>query len=255
MDWPARVFLSVPQRHLLARGWAIFMLHKTAPVPPGTLDPFEYVPPRRLERRLAALRAAGYRAASLNDLRTETANPNGRFVVSFDDGYASLVEPRQTLDVLARQRVSAIAFLVAGRLGRQNDWDIAKGDVPESLMDVSQVKTWLAAGHRIGSHSLTHANLRRVSPTEAREEIAASKKLLEDTFGVAVTDFCYPYGIYEPRHLELVAEAGYQTGCTVRFGVNGGGARLLELNRLAVLTVWELARKAMHRCVRRLRRG
>ena len=36
---------------------------------------------------------------------------------------------------------------MAGRLGGINEWDLAVGEAPESLMDAAQVHEWLAAGH------------------------------------------------------------------------------------------------------------
>ena len=54
----------------------------------------------------------------------------------------------------------------------------AEGEAPAPLMDAAQVKDWLAAGHEIGSHTLTHPWLTRLPLSEAREEISGSKKKL-----------------------------------------------------------------------------
>ncbi len=47
-------------------------------------------------------------------------------------------------------------------------------------------------GHQIGAHTRTHPVLTEIPAARAREEIAASKKALEDRFGFAVKHFCYP---------------------------------------------------------------
>ena len=153
---------------------------------------------------------------------------------------------------LARHGVHAIQFLVAGRLGQQNDWDIAKGEAPEKLMDAVQVREWIAAGHQIGSHGLTHRILKKLGADEAREEIAGSKKRLEDTFGVPVAHFCYPSGRYNEETPKLLREAGYRTACTVAFGVNPPGVSPFELRRIAPLSAGELLAKAWHRLRRKL---
>ena len=70
-------------------------------------------------------------------------------------------------------------------LGKSNGWDVALGEASEPIMDAAQVRDWLAAGHDIGSHTLTHQFLTRLAPGEAREEISASKKRLEDLEGKA----------------------------------------------------------------------
>jgi peptidoglycan/xylan/chitin deacetylase (PgdA/CDA1 family) len=127
-----------------------------------------------------------------------------------------------------------LQFLVVNSLGKLNDWDLREGEAPEPLMDAAQVRDWLDAGHHIGSHSLTHARLTRLTVRDAREEIITSKKKLEDMFGRAVDDFCYPYGDFSEAIRDLVREAGYRTACTTHYGVNTASTAPLELRRITV---------------------
>jgi peptidoglycan/xylan/chitin deacetylase (PgdA/CDA1 family) len=90
----------------------------------------------------------------------------------------------------------------------------------------------LAAGHQIGSHTLTHPHLTQLPIGRAREEITSSRKKLEDLFQRPVDHFCYPYGDWKPAVRDLVAEAGYRTATTVDFGVNPPGADALGLKRV-----------------------
>lgn len=248
--WAQRVFLSGAQRRLFRRGLPILMFHKLAAPPAATLDPFDYTRPESLDARLGALRRSGLQPASLDRLAEGPWPAAGLFIVTFDDGYRNVLE--KGLAILARHQVQAIQFLVAGRLGGRNEWDVAKGEVAEDLMDASQVREWLAAGHQIGSHSLTHRILKKLSPAEAREEIAGSKKRLEDLFGVPVRHFCYPSGRYHAGVCDLVREAGYQTACTVKFGVNPPGSPPMELRRIATLSAGELLAKICHRLRRKV---
>jgi len=240
------IFLSASQQRHLRRGFGVFVFHKIAPTPARTRDPFEYCDPAGLEQKLAALTGAGFQATALDQFAL--AAP-GSFALTFDDGYANLI--KGALPVLERRKVSATTFLIAGKLGGQNDWDLAKGDVAENLMDQAQVQTWLAAGNQIGSHSLTHPNLRKIALAAAREEIFASRKKLEDTFGVPIKHFCYPYGAYTEAIRDLVGEAGYTSASTVKLGVHERGAPPLELKRLAPLSGREWFRKISHRLRRR----
>ena len=52
----------------------------------------------------------------------------------------------------------------------------------------------IAKSHEIGSHTITHRHLTKISDIEAREEIYYSKFLLEDMFGVKVKKFAPPRG-------------------------------------------------------------
>ncbi len=87
----------------------------------------------------------------------------------------------------------AIQFLVVGLIGRTSEWQATEGEVVERLMCDVETRGCLAAGHQIGSHTLTHPWLTRLDAARARREIADSNKLLEDRFGAAVRHFCYPY--------------------------------------------------------------
>jgi peptidoglycan/xylan/chitin deacetylase (PgdA/CDA1 family) len=152
--------------------------------------------------------------------------------LTFDDGFRNVLQ--NALAPLARGGWRALQFLVPNCIGRLNEWDLRDGEAPEVLMDAAEVREWLGAGHAIGSHSLTHARLTRLTQRDAREEIFASKKKLEDTFGVAVEHFCYPYGDWNEAVRELVLEAGYRTACTTEFGVNTPATPPLTLHRITV---------------------
>jgi peptidoglycan/xylan/chitin deacetylase (PgdA/CDA1 family) len=104
----------------------------------------------------------------------QTDNSARHVVLTFDDGYRNVVE--NALDLLAKNRFRAVQFLVANFLGKTNEWDLRVGEKPEPLMDGAQVRDWLAAGHEIGSHTLTHPRLTRLTLRDAKGGITASKK-------------------------------------------------------------------------------
>ena len=88
-------------------------------------------------------------------------------------------------------------------------------------MDDAQIRDWLAAGHEIGAHTLTHpAPDRPAARTGCSAEIFDGKRSLEDRFGIPIRHFCYPYGDHDEAVRDLVAEAGYASAPTVEFGCN-----------------------------------
>ena len=191
--------------------------HKIGPRPRGARLKGLYVSAKLFAQQLAELRADGFTSISPGELPTHAGNPDKHIILSFDDGFRNVWE--HGLPVLRAQNFHAIQFLVADRLGQRNEWDVATGEVPESLMNVAQIREWLVAGNAIGSHTLTHPYLTRLAPAVAREEITASKKRLEDIFGVAVEHFCYPYGDVNESVRELVLAAEYRTACTTEPGI------------------------------------
>jgi peptidoglycan/xylan/chitin deacetylase (PgdA/CDA1 family) len=205
------------------------MYHKIGPRPNGVRIKGLYVGADLLKKQLAELAEAGFNTPAYGDLPAD-ANPGKTMALTFDDGFLNAFQ--SALEPLAQHRFRAMLFLVADRLGQYNEWETLLGEVREPLMDAAQVKEWLAAGHEIGAHTLTHPFLTRVSFREAREEVFSGKKKLEDLFGVPVQHFCYPYGDWNEPIRDLVREAGYLTACTTNFGLNTTATPPLELKRL-----------------------
>jgi peptidoglycan/xylan/chitin deacetylase (PgdA/CDA1 family) len=228
---PTTYHTLTPFLDLFQTGVPVLMYHKISAPPKGARLKGLYVSPERFAMQLTELDKAGFKSCRPG----ETHAQNGverHFVLTFDDGFRNVWE--HALEPLAARGFKAIQFLVANFIGRLNQWEIREGEVREPLMDATQVRDWLRAGHRIGSHSLSHPYLTRLSRRDAREEIASSKKKLEDSFGVPVEDFCYPYGSWNDTVRDLVADAGYHTACSVDFGVNTNETSLYSLRRIMV---------------------
>jgi peptidoglycan/xylan/chitin deacetylase (PgdA/CDA1 family) len=215
---------------LFASGMPWLMYHKLGPRPRGVRLKGLYIGRPLFERQLAELQRAGFTTPAYGSPSAQEGKADRRIALTFDDGFANVFQ--HGLEPLARHGYRAMVFLVPDLIGRFNDWEIQEGEARQPLMDDAQIKEWLAAGHEIGSHTLTHAFLTRLSLQQAREEIAASKKKLEDRFGRPVRHFCYPYGDWNPAVRDLVMAAGYETACTIEFGVNTRATPPFELKRI-----------------------
>jgi peptidoglycan/xylan/chitin deacetylase (PgdA/CDA1 family) len=176
------------------------------------------------------LDTAGFRTLPLAETLQPTPSDPLRIGITFDDGFRNVL--RFGVTPLAQHRFHAIEFLVADLIGKGNEWEQREGEAPEALMDVAEIREWLAAGHGIGSHSLTHPYLTRISRVRAREEVTASRKQLQDLFGLPIDHFCYPYGDWNEAVRDLVQDAGYKTACTTDFGVNTSATSWLCLKRI-----------------------
>lgn len=216
-------------RRYFETGVPALVYHKVGPRPAGVVRRGLYVSPELLARQLGELSAAGFTGATMDEALATEDNLGKRLALTFDDGFENTL--RHALAPLALNRFHAIQFLVPGRLGGWNEWDLSGGEAREKLMDASQVREWLAAGHWIGAHSMTHPDLTKIPAAQAREEIFASRKSLEDVFGVAVEHFCYPYGVSNEAVRGLVAEAGFRTACLSRPGINTRATPRLEITR------------------------
>ena len=170
------------------------------------------------------------------------------FGVTFDDGFRNVFE--LALPVLQKRGLRAIQFIVAGLISGEDAWDRAIGEPPQALMDEGMIREWLAAGHEIGSHTLTHPHLPTLGREQMRAEVFDSKRRLEDRFGVAVKHFCYPYGDNDEAVRDLVGEAGYDSAPTVRFGTNLPGGEPLALNRVMACDTPSVLRKLKRKVAR-----
>jgi peptidoglycan/xylan/chitin deacetylase (PgdA/CDA1 family) len=231
LSLPSYYSTLAPFQETFLSGRPVLTYHHIGSHPRGVRIKGLYLSPKLFTRQLAQLRAAGFSTPGFKNILTVApgGNPDRRVFLTFDDGFHDVFE--NALPVLRQHHFSGLLFLVSGLLGQTNEWQQRAGDVVEPLMDDAQVRDWLAAGQEIGSHTQTHPRLTQLSPAAAKEEITASKKALEDRFGVAVEHFCYPYGDWNEMVRELVKAAGYKTACTTECGVNLAGGAPLALKR------------------------
>ena len=75
----------------------------------------------------------------------------------------------------------------------------------------------LSAKHEIGAHTLNHAHLTLIPPSEAKTEIEGSKSYLEDITGKKINMFCYPFGEFNGDTKQIIKAAGFIGARTVRF--------------------------------------
>ena len=72
----------------------------------------------------------------------------------------------------------------------------------------------LASGMEIGSHTMTHPDVRRLAPEALSWELSESKRRLEDLIGGPVSTFCYPFGYFDRAARDAVEATGYRLGRT-----------------------------------------
>lgn len=108
--------------------------------------------------------------------------------LTFDDGPHRVVT-RQVLDILNREGVRATYFPV-GRIAER------QGEL---------IQDFVAGGHEIGNHSLTHSDLRKMDAAAARYEIAETNRILRE-FGANPVLFRPPYGRYSEELLAVARE-------------------------------------------------
>ena len=92
------------------------------------------------------------------------------------------------------------------------------GDDPAELatMTWDDLRGHVDRGIAIGSHSVSHAHLTRLSDVELRHELEDSRHELEAELGRACTELAYPYGEHDARVRTAARAAGYGVAYALR---------------------------------------
>jgi peptidoglycan/xylan/chitin deacetylase (PgdA/CDA1 family) len=164
--------------------------------------------PRHFEAHVAHLLRRGYRFATAEQL-LDGGRPRrprrGTAVLTFDDGFADALDV--VLPILRRHGVPATFYVNPGRLGGRHE--LVQGDAGR-LLDADGLRTLRAAGMELGSHSMTHVDLRRLDDDRLTEELAASRAAIERISGAPCRTLAYPYGLYDRRVADAAGAAGYE---------------------------------------------
>lgn len=185
------------------------------------------VSPRRFREQMETLAAQGYRGV---DVVTAVEAAPGAVGLAFDDGYLDVAE--HALPELERHGFTATVFVATGVTGGRVP--LAWYTAPPPLLSWDDVRRLDGGALRFEAHTVTHPNLLEVGEGRAREEIAGSKSELEDRLGRKVTAFCYPAGLFGPRDVRLVSEAGFRVACTCEPGLNTPTTSPLRLHRIQI---------------------
>jgi peptidoglycan/xylan/chitin deacetylase (PgdA/CDA1 family) len=213
----------------------ILMYHNIGIPPKGSRIPNLFVTPRMFRFQMGYLRLAGFKVLPLSDLITEVSGgiqARNLAAITFDDGYVDFY--RNAYPILKQSGYPSTVYVVSGLVGRDNVWDAANENTAKPLMDWDMIREVSANGVRIGSHTKSHPQLTTLEGPQLEAELRDSKKTLEDQLGLAVDDFCYPYGDHNSVVRDAVQQAGYRTAVTTQRGHVTEGQDPFLLRRIPI---------------------
>jgi peptidoglycan/xylan/chitin deacetylase (PgdA/CDA1 family) len=198
----------------------ILEYHVLGHPPDGAPYPELYVGRTDFEKQMDWLEERGYEAVTLEQVQEAWYHagtlPPKPVVISFDDGY----RPQFTF---------ALPTL------RKHGWaGVLNLKAAGSELYESNVKAMIAAGWELAAHTIHHLDLTELGPKELKEEVAGSRKILQEEFNVPVNNFCYPAGKFDETVIAAVEAAGY-TGATTEISGFAEKDKPYELARLEVL--------------------
>jgi peptidoglycan/xylan/chitin deacetylase (PgdA/CDA1 family) len=226
----------MPARTQNSQAIPILVYHQIDVAPPkGAAFRSLYVAPDAFARQMRLLKLLGYQGLSMTALLPYLkGDKQGKVCgITFDDGYLNNLQ--HALPVLHAHGFSSTCYVVSQRLGQTNDWDAVTGIAPVPLMNVGHLNQWIAGGQEIGAHTRQHVHLPAMTDEDSFHEIAASRAEIETLIHVSVQHFCYPYGEFEPSHVDMVRRADYLTATTTARARCQSGDDFLQLSRVPVL--------------------
>jgi peptidoglycan/xylan/chitin deacetylase (PgdA/CDA1 family) len=198
----------------------ILEYHVLGSPPEGAPYPELYVGRTDFEKQMDWLEEHEYEAVTLEQVQEAWYHkgklPPKPVVISFDDGY----RPQYTF---------ALPTL------RKHGWaGLLNLKAEGSELYESNVEAMIAAGWELAAHTINHLDLTELGTEELEEEVAGSRKILQEEFKVPVNNFCYPAGQFDETVIEAVEAAGY-TGATTEIPGFAEKDKPYELARLEIL--------------------
>lgn len=201
-DWPLHGAAATRTRV------PILMYHVIADAPAGTAYPDLWVGPDRFAAQVAALRAAGFTAITMEELWAAWHDggrlPERPIVLSFDDGEIS--HALNAAPVLRKAGWPGVLNLTVDNLG------------PKGL-PMWGAKRLIRQGWEIGSHTVSHPDITTLDEAGFARELAGSRKRIRQRLGVDPRFFCYPAGRSDAASRAAVADAGFLAATTVDPGL------------------------------------
>jgi peptidoglycan/xylan/chitin deacetylase (PgdA/CDA1 family) len=177
------------------------------------------------------------------------ATIDGRFFcITFDDGFKNNLT--NAVPILLDKKAPAAFFLTTDYIGLDVDVDQQRlldfYDHRQTLMEFlnwDDCKKMIAAGMEIGSHTMGHTRLSGLQEDDVRQQLAASKKVIESNLDQRCVHFCSPFGIpgrdFDPqRDPALVRAAGYKSMLTTERGAMRSGDDPFRVRRDHMLANW-----------------
>jgi peptidoglycan/xylan/chitin deacetylase (PgdA/CDA1 family) len=174
------------------------------------------IAPEVFRAQMEVLLARGSRFVRARELAQALSTRQGLnqlVCVTFDDALESVAEPIQWLH---ERGGSASLFVVTTPFGF-NQWDAGRPDIPRrNCLSWEALRSLATLGVEIGSHSVNHPRLSRLTPSRVDYELRNSREALQQKLAVAVDALAYPYGDFNRAVVAAARAIGYRCAFTIQ---------------------------------------
>jgi len=193
-------------------------------------DSYQMTTPKQLFcEQMKFLHDNGYNVLPYDEVAERIVNahalPENTVCITFDDGFKDNLT--NALPALEKYGFKATIFLTANFISNGKEW-----------LDWNDIGELLKSGtFSFGAHSLSHRKLYGLNENELKDEIGASKKILEDRLKMPITLFAYPFGSYgsfDKKAVGVVMREGYRAAFTTIAGWNRSGSDPYTIRRTRI---------------------
>lgn len=197
----------------------ILLYHHVAP---SATNSRYYVAPGMFEEQLNLLRNWGYTSITtemlVKAITEGTSLPPHPIIITFDD--CNLDTYATAFPLMKKYGFTGVLYVV----GIYMDAD--------KYMNVDQIKEMAEAGWEVGSHSMSHPEVIKLTPEQQKYEIVYSRKFLQKKLDLPILTFAYPFGEQD----QVIEDYAYSAGYIAAMGADGftpdqGPGNLYNLQR------------------------
>ena len=180
------------------------------------------------DRQMAYLKSSGYSVITLRQfldfVECRRRPPQKSVLITIDDGWKSA--KTIAYPILKKYGFTAVLFVYTDLIkDKQNSLTLSWDDV---------LALRKSGVFEIGSHTVTHCDLCKVSDDQLQRELQDSQRIINAKVGVTPDVIAYPNGVFNKKVMDTMSKFGYKAGFTVVRGPNAFFQNTYALNRSMV---------------------